>query len=66
MAFTIHMEHEGEPISLLLDLVEVAQSHSGKNLVKAFEKVLKDFRVTDKASTFQPNIKIDYLPFFTA
>lgn len=46
------MEHDGEPVSMLLDLVEVAKSHSGKNLAEAFEKVLKDFGVIDKASIF--------------
>ena len=52
VAFTVHMEHEGEPVSMLLDLVEVVKLHSGKNLVEAFEKVLKDFRISDKVSTF--------------
>ena len=66
VAFTVHMEHNGEPVSMLLDLVEVAKSHSGKNLAEAFEKVLKDFGVSDKASFFYPtiNLKVDNLPFF--
>ena len=64
MAFTVYMEHKGEPISMLLDLVEIAKSHSGINLAKAFEKVLKDFGVSDKVSIFLPNIKIDNLPSF--
>ena len=52
VAFTIHMEHEGEPISMLLNLLEVAKSHSGKNLADAFEKTLKDFGLSDKVSFF--------------
>lgn len=52
VAFTVHMEHEGEPISMLLDIVEVAKSHSGKNLAEAFKKVLTDFGVADKVSFF--------------
>ena len=35
---------------MLLDLVEVAQSHSGVNLAIAFATVLKDFGIEDKVS----------------
>lgn len=59
------MEHNGEPFSMLLDLVEVAKSHSGKNLAEAFEKVLQDFGVSDKVSKFYPNINNDYLFVFS-
>jgi hypothetical protein len=55
------MEQKGEPFSMLLDLVEVAKSHSGQNLAEAFEKVLKDFGVSDKVSSFRLNIKTDNL-----
>jgi hypothetical protein len=48
VAFTVHFEHEGTPISMLLDLVEVAKSHSGVNLAEAFAKVLEDFGIQDK------------------
>ena len=40
VAFTVHFKHKGAPILMLLDLVEVAKSHSGINLAKAFVKVL--------------------------
>ena len=50
IAFTVHLEQNGAPFSMLLDLVEVAKLHSGKNLAEAFEKVLKDFGVCDKVS----------------
>jgi hypothetical protein len=30
---------------MLLDLVEVAKSHSGVNLAEAFVKVLEEFRI---------------------
>jgi len=33
---------------MLLDLVEVAQSHSGVNLADAFAKILEDFGIEDK------------------
>jgi hypothetical protein len=45
---TAHLEHEGEPISLLLDIVEVAQSHTGENLAAAFAKILEDYSISDK------------------
>jgi hypothetical protein len=48
VAFTVHFAHNGEPISMLLDLVEVAKSHSGENLAAAFAKVLEDFGISDK------------------
>jgi len=48
VAFTVHFAHEGEPISMLLDLVEVAKSHSGENLAAAFAEVLEDFGISDK------------------
>ena len=35
-------------MSMLLDLVEVAESHSGINLANTFAKVLEDFGIEDK------------------
>lgn len=48
MAVTVHLEHEGVPISLLLDIIEVAESHSGANLAAAFAKILADYGISDK------------------
>ena len=48
VAFTVHFAHEGVPVSMLLNLVEVAKSHSGVNLAEAFAKVLEDFGISDK------------------
>ena len=59
VAFTIHFEHEGVPVSMLLDLVEVAKSHSGINLAEAFAKVLKGFGIKDKVSRILPCTKIN-------
>jgi len=50
VAFTVYFEHEGAPISMFLDLVEVAESHSGVNLANAFVTVLRDFGIEDKVS----------------
>ena len=50
MAITIHFEHQGEPMSLLLDIVEVAKTHTGVNLAAAFAKILDDFGISDKVN----------------
>jgi len=52
VAFTVHFEHEGVPISMLLDLVEVPKSHSGVNLAEAFANVLEEFGIKDKVSYY--------------
>jgi hypothetical protein len=50
VAITVHFENEGEPMCLLLDVVEVPHSHSGLNLAAAFAKVLDEFGISDKVS----------------
>jgi hypothetical protein len=50
VAVTVHFENNGEPMCILLDLVEVAESHSGLNLAAAFAKILEDFGISDKVS----------------
>ena len=48
---TVHFEQQGIPISLLLDIVEVAGSHSGVWLAAELAGILCDFGVEDKVST---------------
>ena len=48
MAVTVHFEEKGLPVCLLLDVVEVAHSHTGVNLVIAFADILKDYKIEDK------------------
>ncbi|KAG2085568.1 uncharacterized protein F5147DRAFT_588936, partial [Suillus discolor] len=58
IAVSVHLEHEGKPLVMILDIVEVAeaskyhtiQSHSGENLAAVFEKILKEFGIADKVS----------------
>jgi hypothetical protein len=50
VAVSVHFEKDGVPVSMLLDIVEVARSHSGLNLAAAFAKILDDFGISDKAS----------------
>jgi hypothetical protein len=48
IAITVHFKHNGVPISMLLDIIEVARSHSGFNLAAAFVKILDEFGISDK------------------
>jgi hypothetical protein len=47
---TIHLEVNGVLLCMVLDLVEVARSHSGFNLATVFAKILDDFVIYDKVS----------------
>ena len=55
MAVTVHLKHKGEPILMLLDIVEVAKSHTGVNLASAFAKILEEYGISDKVI-----ITVDY------
>lgn len=50
MAFAVHLQHEGVPLSFLLDAVEVAESHTGDNLARAFQDMLNGFGIEEKVS----------------
>jgi len=50
IAITVHLEQNGVPPCMLLDLVEVPESHSGANLAAAFAQILHNFRISDKVS----------------
>ena len=50
IAVSVHLEKEGTPMSFLLDMVEVARSHSGVNLAIAFAGVLEGFGIEHKVS----------------
>ena len=52
VAVTVHFENAGVPVSMLLDIVEVACSHSGFNLASAFSKILENFGISDKVNIF--------------
>lgn len=51
VAVTVHFQKDGVLVAMLLDLVEVAESHSGTHLAAVFVKILEDFAITDKVST---------------
>jgi hypothetical protein len=48
VAVTVHLENKGQPLCLLLDVVELAVSHTGANLAAAFAKILEDYEISDK------------------
>jgi hypothetical protein len=50
IAVTVHFENNGDPVCMLLDIVEVAKSHSGANLAAAFAHILDEFGISDKVS----------------
>ena len=50
VAFILQMEREGKPISFLLDILEVAESHTGQMLARVFEGVLEEFGIKEKVS----------------
>ena len=50
VAITVHFEHNGEAMAMLLDLVEVPRSHTGANLADAFVDVLRAFGIEDKVN----------------
>ncbi|KAF5370312.1 hypothetical protein D9758_006880 [Tetrapyrgos nigripes] len=47
-AVTVHFEHEGKLLSMLLDFFEIAESHSGENLARAFGDMLVEFGIEHK------------------
>jgi hypothetical protein len=50
MAVTVHFEKDGEPVCMILDIVEVAMAHSGVNLATAFANILHEFGIANKVS----------------
>lgn len=61
VAITVHFADKGVPISMLLDIIEVACSHSGLNLVAAFAEVLEEFGISHKVSSTSSQ-RLIYLP----
>ncbi len=49
IAFTVHFENHGKPMLMLLNIIEVAQSHTGVILGDTFVEVLKAFSIERKA-----------------
>ena len=50
VAVTVHFQCNGKLMCMLLDLVEVATLHSGRNLAAAFTKILTYFGIEHNVS----------------
>ncbi|TFY55495.1 hypothetical protein EVJ58_g8214 [Rhodofomes roseus] len=48
VAFTVHFEHQGAPMTMVLDVIEVAKSHSGLNLATAFSDMIHELKLDTK------------------
>jgi len=48
VAITVHYQDEGVPMSLLLDIVECAEAHTGVTLAATMVKVFENFGISDK------------------
>ncbi|KAF9471532.1 hypothetical protein BDN70DRAFT_819880 [Pholiota conissans] len=57
IAITAHLELDGSPIAMVLDLVELPKLHSGLNLAIAFQNILQDFGIENKVSKVKFPIK---------
>lgn len=47
-AWTVHLQHDGQPLTFLLDIVELAESHTGVALATATQNMLTRFGIQDK------------------
>jgi len=50
IAIMVHLKQNGVPLCMLLDLVEVTESHLGVNLASAFAQILHNFGISNKVS----------------
>ncbi len=48
MAFTVHLQHDGQPLSFILDIIEVAESHTGEAQAEAFVGMVREFGIKEK------------------
>ncbi|KAF8645402.1 hypothetical protein AX14_009239, partial [Amanita brunnescens Koide BX004] len=48
VAVSVHLEKKGVPFSMILDTIEVAESHSGANLATVFARVFEEFNISEK------------------
>ena len=48
VALTVHLEHKGDPLSMLLNVMEVPKTHSGMNLAITLADILQTFGIEKK------------------
>ena len=47
-AWTVHLEHDGQPLSFLLDIIKIPESHTGVTLAQEFHNMLLRFGIENK------------------
>jgi hypothetical protein len=62
-AWTVHLEHDGQPLSFLLDIIDIPESHTGATLAREFQDMLVRFGIENKILSFtadnaSPNDKL--------
>ncbi|GBE82246.1 hypothetical protein SCP_0406300 [Sparassis crispa] len=55
VAWTVHLEFQGYPLSFLLDVIEVLESHTGQTLAREFQAMLVRYGIEQKILTFNGN-----------
>ena len=63
----VQFEDQGERVSLILDVVEIAKSHTGVNLAVGFAKITDKFGISDKVLPiilYSVSLGNDRLTFF--
>ncbi|KAG2085759.1 uncharacterized protein F5147DRAFT_588833 [Suillus discolor] len=48
VAFAVHLEYKGVPLSFPLDIIEVSMSHTGEQLAAVFADMLTEFNISEK------------------
>ena len=61
----VHVEHKGESILMLLDIVEVAKSHTCENLAAAFAKIMEEYGISEKVISINSKLNIHILNLLT-
>ncbi|KIK36563.1 hypothetical protein CY34DRAFT_94153, partial [Suillus luteus UH-Slu-Lm8-n1] len=50
VAVSVYFEHNGEPLTLPLDIIEVPKSHTGEELAQMFADILEEYGISEKVS----------------
>jgi len=48
LAITVHLLRDGNPLHMVLDIIELAKVHTGRNMARAIVNTLEDFGITRK------------------
>jgi hypothetical protein len=48
LAITVHLVRDGKPLRMVLDIIELAKAHTGRNMAQAIADTLEDFGIAGK------------------